>query len=293
MNIKNLVFKGGGVLGLAYAGAICELEKRNILTSLERVAGTSAGAITACLIALKYTSREIDTIVSSTDFKSFEDGDGNLFQKMEGVLMLPMNYGIHPGKKFLKWMQDQIVKKGLSASATFADFKKAGYLDLNVFAANLNKESLQEFSFAQTPNYPVAEAIRCSMSIPVFFDAYQFENLEDKNIYVDGGVDYNFPLTVFDTTGDNPETMGLFIGSLKTSTQDNGLFFGHPFEYIKAVIQTILNSQNESLKMDQADIKRTIVIDNCGISATNFGLTVNDKINLFVAGQKAVNDYFA
>ena len=42
--IKNLVFKGGGVLGIAYAGAIEILEEKQILQQVQRVAGTSAGA---------------------------------------------------------------------------------------------------------------------------------------------------------------------------------------------------------------------------------------------------------
>ncbi|MDQ2863842.1 MAG: patatin-like phospholipase family protein, partial [Bacteroidota bacterium] len=44
-NYKNLVLEGGGVRGLAYAGALEVLEQKNILSHLEKVAGSSAGAI--------------------------------------------------------------------------------------------------------------------------------------------------------------------------------------------------------------------------------------------------------
>jgi len=40
--VKNLVFKGGGVLGIAYAGAIEVLEENKILKQVQSVAGTSA-----------------------------------------------------------------------------------------------------------------------------------------------------------------------------------------------------------------------------------------------------------
>lgn len=73
--IKNLIFKGGGVLGIAYAGALTELESRDILHGIERTAGTSAGAITAALVALRYTASEIHEIVKQTDFSSFQDGE--------------------------------------------------------------------------------------------------------------------------------------------------------------------------------------------------------------------------
>ncbi len=42
---RNLVFEGGGVKGIAYAGAIGVLEDKEILPDIRRVAGTSAGAI--------------------------------------------------------------------------------------------------------------------------------------------------------------------------------------------------------------------------------------------------------
>ncbi|HAY88229.1 MAG TPA: patatin, partial [Bacteroidetes bacterium] len=58
-NIENLVFKGGGVLGIAYAGAIEILENEGILTQVQRTAGTSAGAVAAALISLGYSSKEI------------------------------------------------------------------------------------------------------------------------------------------------------------------------------------------------------------------------------------------
>ena len=70
-NFKNLVFEGGGVKGIAYGGALEELEKRNILNGITRVAGTSAGAINACLLALGYSYKEVSDIIAQTSFKSF------------------------------------------------------------------------------------------------------------------------------------------------------------------------------------------------------------------------------
>jgi NTE family protein len=48
--IKNLVFEGAGVRGIAYAGAIKELENNKLISQIEKVGGTSAGAITAMMI---------------------------------------------------------------------------------------------------------------------------------------------------------------------------------------------------------------------------------------------------
>ncbi len=70
---KNLVFEGGGVRGIAYAGAIKVLGEKAMLKSLDRVGGTSAGAITAALLALGAGWEDIREIVGGTDFRKFMD----------------------------------------------------------------------------------------------------------------------------------------------------------------------------------------------------------------------------
>lgn len=286
--IKNLVFKGGGVLGIAYAGAIKELELRGVTANIEKVAGTSAGSIVACLLALKYKASEIELIVKTTDFKKFEDGNSL------SVLGIVNKFGIHPGDNFLNWIKDKIKLKGLSENATFADFASAGFLDLHVFATDLNVQALKKFSASETPNTRVCEAIRASMSIPLFFQAFKFSNnVPDSHIYVDGGCIYNYPLTCFDIGGCNSETLGLFLGDLNNARKDNGLSYGHLCEFIKCLAPTVLDSQNIDLQNDAEDLNRTIMIDSLGISATNFGLTNDEAQKLSQSGQAAVILYFA
>ena len=72
-NFKNLVFEGGGVKGIAYGGALEALDKKGVLSNITRVAGTSAGAINATLLALDYSSAEVSKIIAETDFKKFGD----------------------------------------------------------------------------------------------------------------------------------------------------------------------------------------------------------------------------
>ncbi len=50
-SICNLVFEGGGPRGIAYAGALLEIEKE-ILPTVERVGGSSAGAMTALFVGI-------------------------------------------------------------------------------------------------------------------------------------------------------------------------------------------------------------------------------------------------
>ena len=286
-NIENLVFKGGGVLGIAYAGAIEILEQMGVLKLIKRVAGTSAGAITACLISLKCTSAEILEIVNSTDFKSFEDH--------ENVLRVATKYGLYKGDAFLDWLKPLLVKKGLKADATFADMNQAGFLDLHVFATCMNRQGvkrLTRFSFADTPNVIVAEAVRASMSIPLFFDAWKFTNsIPDNHLYIDGGMLYNFPLTTFDTYGDNKQTLGFFLNNISGQDAVNDLDYNHLIQYTRTLLDILEDSQNVNFETDSEEMSRSVIIDNLGISSTNFSLTDENKKALYESGKKYTLDY--
>lgn len=285
-NYKNLVFKGGGVLGIAYAGAIKVLEDKGILQQVQRVAGTSAGAITASLVALKYNASEIMQVVGSTNFKSFEDGFD--------PLRVATKYGLYNGDAFLSWMQQRLKDKGLSATATFTDLKNKGMGDLRVFATDLNIQGLREFSFDKSPNVPVAEAVRASMSIPLFFKAWQFSNNNpDNHIYVDGGTVYNFPIDTFDNGAPNPQTLGFFLTRMGAAPPPNSLHYNQLFQYVKDLFDTLMDSQNINFKNDPADKNRTVLIDNLGISATNFGLTDTQKQDLYNSGVKYTTDFLS
>lgn len=64
--ILNLVLSGGGIKGVAFAGAYEELEKR--YRTLGNIAGVSAGALVGALIGAGYTSRELIKILKEFDF---------------------------------------------------------------------------------------------------------------------------------------------------------------------------------------------------------------------------------
>ena len=281
--VKNLVFRGGGVKGVAYCGSLLELEDRGILKNLERTAGTSAGAIAACLVSLRFTAKEIFDITTACDFASFEDS--TFVSDLETL----NKYGFYKGQKFLEWIRSIISKKiDTYNDATFADFKHCKFIDLHVFATNLNTNSLTEFSFETTPNISVAEAIRCSMSIPLFFEASQLNG----QMYVDGGLILNYAIETFDINTINESTLGLYIGVTTDKGIDSGLKFGEPKKYAVALIETLLKAQDEALYKSPDNMRRTIFINPCNISATNFKLTTDDKITLFKAGQEAVVKYF-
>ncbi len=176
--IKNLVFEGAGMRGIAYTGAISELEKNGQLEKVERVAGTSSGAITALLISLGYTADEITAIVYRTPFKKFNDGR---FFLIGGINRFQKYYGWYRGRQFEKWLSGLIAAKTGDANISFADLRKKGFRQLYVTGTCINKQMLVIFSHETYPNMKVKDAIRISMSIPLYFEAV-FLNASGKII---------------------------------------------------------------------------------------------------------------
>src|SRR3712207_624013 len=67
----DLVFEGGGVKGIGLVGALSILEEQGF--EPQNVAGTSAGAIVATLLAAGYTAAELHEIMLDLDFRQFMD----------------------------------------------------------------------------------------------------------------------------------------------------------------------------------------------------------------------------
>jgi NTE family protein len=60
------VFEGGGVKGIAFVGALEAAEEAGI-TRWVNLAGTSAGAIIASLLAIGHTPAQLRSILEATD----------------------------------------------------------------------------------------------------------------------------------------------------------------------------------------------------------------------------------
>jgi NTE family protein len=65
------VFEGGGVKGIGLVGAVAATEELNY--EFCNVAGTSAGAIVAALVAAGYRASELRHIMQGLDYAEFKD----------------------------------------------------------------------------------------------------------------------------------------------------------------------------------------------------------------------------
>src|SRR5437588_6149409 len=169
----DLVFEGGGVKGIGLAGAYRALSDAGYQSRC--VAGTSAGAITASLVAAGYTGAELEDIVlNQMDFTKFEDQTFlDRFGAPGDVTQFLVAGGMHSGKYFLDWIRKLLAAKGVSK---FGDLRSKDESDpkrqyrLQVLASDLSSRSMlvlpedaRDIGF-DPDQLEVAEAIRMSMS---------------------------------------------------------------------------------------------------------------------------------
>jgi NTE family protein len=324
---RNLVFEGGGVKGIAYVGAMKILKKKRILSKIKRVGGTSAGAINATLFALGFSIDEQEDILNNLDFNNFMDDS---WGKVRDTVRLTKKFGWYKGDFFHEWISKHIKKKLGNAKATFKDLKGKGKPDLYVYGTNLSTGFGKIFSYEHNKDMSIADAVRISMSIPLFFTSVRMKT--PKGLYVDGGVLNNYPIKLFDRLKYiNKQKQPTMAVKRKYYNQENKKFLKkHPssspyiynretlgfrldskqeiavfrhgaepehhkiqdfFDYIKALITTILEFQG-NLHLHSDDWKRTIYIDTKGVGTTDFDLSDDKKKELKESGEKCTEKYF-
>jgi NTE family protein len=204
---ENLVFEGAGIRGIAYSGAIAGLEQHGVLKNIKRVGGTSAGAITALLLCLNYSATEIEQIIAHTRFQRFNSGR---FFVAGGLYRLQKHFGWYRTAKFERWLDALIAAKTGNAAVTFAQLKQQGYKALYVTGTDLTSQKAVVFSHETFPDMRVRDAVRISMSIPLYFEAAFLKadgtlvrhpkKQQGLRVLVDGGFVMNFPIKLFDST---------------------------------------------------------------------------------------------
>lgn len=196
---RALVMKGGGVKGIAFAGALLELGK---YFTFDTFAGTSAGAITAGLLGAGYQPSEILQILQETNFDVFRDTHllariGNFFKKG----------GAHSGDKFKKWI-NSLIKTKISEIEGYVKMSNLKHRTV-VYATRVGDGTVRFDSAGERSDAIAAFAIRCSMSIPAFFVPVELDGIK---VY-DGGLGNNFPLRTFMEDNQQKLFIGLYLVS--------------------------------------------------------------------------------
>lgn len=320
-HFKNLVFSGAGILGIAYLGLLDYLYEHNLIEGFTRVAGTSAGAITASLVSLNLPFPKLKSMLNSLDYTKIPGKDSSvvprfsspdidteinrLFDNFDCVYRLIKKFGWYSSNYLYEWIKQQIATQ-FDASLklppyTFADFMDTSlhkdnrpFKELYIIGTDISHGTSIVFSYETTPLMEVAEAVRISMSIPLFFEAIQSTCTAavpktKPNIYSDGGLLYTYPITLFDNEDPPNYTLGSFIWSISNPKSINNLL-----DFISNIISCTTTIQYNMYKSNPKQLFRTIEINTENISPMDFNIIPNDaNYNyLYNKGYTATENFF-
>ena len=312
---RNLVFEGAGMRGLAYVGVLDHFERAGILKEIQRVGGTSAGAITALAVSLGYSAEDLLKLIGNTKFGAFNDGSWSV---AGGIHRLQNHYGWYKGVEFEQWLSALIAARTGNGDITFAELHKRGFKDLYITATCLNRQKLVVFSRETYPAMRVRDAVRVSMSIPLYFEAMfvdargqtfrSNEGRTDLDLMVDGGLLANFPIFIFDKTvrdpslGNirvpNPETIGVRmdtdaqIANDSTTRELAPLPITNLKEYLRAFYVITIESLNRS-QLNEDDWKRTVSVSSVNIGEKVRDLSQEEKDRLVNSGRAAASRFLS
>lgn len=297
------VFEGGGVKGIGHVGAVYSLEEAGY--KFERVAGSSAGAIVSALIAAGYSGREMKELMTSVDYLKFREEDG--LDKLGNIgkfFSVLFHYGIYSADYLERWLNALLKEKH---ACCFGDVKLSdGSYRLQVTSVDLTTQKLLVFprDFIQfhidIDSFPIARAVRMSMSIPIFYEPYRLKDAKGNVHYmVDGGMLSNYPIWILDdgeSITDHPVFGFRFVNNEDCSCRQAMKPCHNVIDYAKLMVSTLVDAKdNFFLMRSKGDCKRSVFIPSdvhidgqaVNISATDFDISKAESESLFQNGYEA------
>lgn len=189
-----LALSGGGIRGIAHAGALKALEDNNI--KIDVIGGTSAGAMISSLYAIGYSPYYIYML-----FKRYAKeivGVGNIpiisgikkFAASKKLKVIGQDIGEMLEKEFNRLAENKKIKNiedinTIPLVMPAVDVKESKeYIFTNIIPKNVGNKS------KYITDIPLGKAVRASSSFPAVLSPCEFKNYK----FLDGGVLNNVPV---------------------------------------------------------------------------------------------------
>jgi len=304
----DLVLEGGGVKGVGLIGAISVLEEAGY--AFRRIAGTSAGAIIGSFLAAGMSAADLRDVITNLDYRRFRQRTALRRVPVVGEpLALWFQRGLYSSDYVHAFVAGHLADHGVR---TFADLREDdpgsaldadGRYRLIVHTSDVSRSRLVRLPWDYRSDFgvdpdtqPVADAVRASASIPLFFNPVkQTLRTGQPSWLVDGGMLSNFPLEVFDRADGQPqrwETIGI-----KLSAEQHPGAVLHQAEGLvsltEAMVGTLTHWYDQAHLDDPEVVARTIFVDTTGYKATDFSITREAQDHLYENGRRAAQKWLA
>jgi NTE family protein len=292
----DLVCEGGGVRGIGLVGAVDALAAAGY--RFPRVAGTSAGAIVASLVAALQAAGEpltrLAEIMRSIDYRKFLDRNmiGHI-PLIGGGLSLLLSDGVYRGAYLEDLLAGLLADLGVR---TFGDLRTGDEPEqfawsLVVTASDLSRRRLVRIpwdldSYGIDPNdFPVARAVHASSAIPFVFEPVRVSGAT----WVDGGLLSSFPVALFDRAQPRWPTFGIRL-SARPGIPPTHPVHG-PVSLGIAAIETLMSNQDNAYIDDPCTVRRTIFVPADEVSPIDFDITAEQRDGLYQRGLLAGREF--
>lgn len=283
------VFEGGGVRGIALAGAAAAAMDSGY--EFHRVAGTSAGALVASLVAAGYRPDELRVAVCKANWPGLLDP--TIYTRIPGIgkhISLVLRKGMYKGRALERTWSGLLADKGVK---TFGDLPAGA---LQVVATDITHQrgvvlpsGLKRYGI-EPSEFSVARAVRMSAAVPFIFAPVQLTHRQNGEVVLmaDGAMASRFPLEVLQPPEDRP-IVGFRLADFG-SPHDHDPIRG-PITLAGAVIGAGMSAR-ESLPRLALEPGRVIDVP-AERDSLDFDLTGEEARAMFDTGREAALEWFA
>jgi NTE family protein len=309
----DLVLEGGGMKGIGLGGAVSALLRAGY--AFERVAGTSAGAIVAALLAGGIGERALVAAMGRLQYARVPDRSLPKVPVLSEGLSLLHSGGAYEGDYIHGFVRDELERLGVR---TFGDLRRTDGGDdaalvperrysIVVTATDVTHGRLLRLPWdyrllgLDPDEQLVAGAVRASISIPLYFEPVLVRHGDtgERITLVDGGVLSNYPIEIFDRTDLRPPrwpTLGVkVIPSLPAGDAD--LFPGvalpalPPVKLLEQVVATAIVGNDQTYLERPCVRRRTIFVDTSSVGIVEFDASDEQRATAIANGTGAAERF--
>lgn len=197
----NGVFQGGGAKSIANVGALQAFRRRGLWFG--SVAGSSAGAITASLIAADISVEDLATVIP----EALDTLDTPVAGRL-GLAVLGRATAVYQSDGLRTWLNTRLaqeIEAPANRPVTFRQLHQSSKIELYVLAVDLATKLPVVFSRRTTPDVEVAAAVVASCAIPGAFPSGRavFSSGDGARVHqlIDGSGWATYPSFIFQDRG--------------------------------------------------------------------------------------------
>lgn len=259
MTIRHLVISGGGPIMFQIISAIQELERKEYLNmkNIESIYGTSAGAIVAVMISLKFDWETINDYIIKRPWQ-------DVFPiKVQNILDTYTKKGIFDIKNIEKCFKPLFDTKDIPLNITMKDFFTLTNIDIHMYSFEINEYKVKDISHETFPDLPILTAIQMTCALPILVRPVFI----DEKCFIDGGVGCNYPIYFCVNSGKiNDEILGFknnYGNENSSKIVENSTLLDYLLNFLFKSFDFIRDNNNINI---QVTMKNEIIFDTTHMS---------------------------